>query len=107
MSFRPALSNAITPAVFRPVVLPAAVATPLVLASPARISWVLLRNVSAVGMLAFSPLSDPTVGGLRIDGPGGFAMVSQDVWFSLTTWPWFAYSAMGETVFVAEMARNR
>lgn len=105
-AFRPQLTSILTPGVLSSVTTTPGTPVLLIRASPARISFVMLRAPASAGFLSISPTPTPMVGGVRVDGPGGFAIVSQDVWFSLTTYDWYIDSQNPETVQVINMSRN-
>lgn len=105
-AFRPQLTSILTPGVLSSVTTTPGTPQLLLRASPARISFVMLRSPTSAGFLSISPTPTPMTGGVRVDGPGGFAIVSQDVWFSLTTYDWYIDSQNPETVQVIDMSRN-
>lgn len=103
---RPGVVGVAAPSTRRTLTLPALTQMTLVVPNPGRISFYVLRLASAAGVMSLSPLAPTSEGGVTVTGPGGFAAMTADVWFSLIQERWFISSAAGEDVTVIEIARN-
>lgn len=105
-TLRPALVSTLTVPTVREVTTTPGTPVLLCPASSPRIAFIVLRGPLQAGTAFVSPDPRANVYGVPITGPGGFAIVTRDVWFSIAGNAWYIDSQNVETVLVYDLIRT-